>query len=185
MKKRVKSNRKLKVWLIGIIVAVVIAAVFVRTFLVYKVYPLEYKNVITQMSGQYGLDPHLVSSVIYTESRFKPDAVSNKGAVGLMQIMPETAEWIASKMKLDGFQTEQLFEPETNIRFGCWYLNYLFDTFHKDIDKVIAAYNAGPRKVKEWAADGALLHIPFPETENYLKNVKRNLYIYEGLYDDF
>lgn len=182
---KVKANNRKKIWMAAALVFVILAAVFLRAFLVYRIYPLDYKQIIEQRSKEYALDPYLVSAIIYTESRFKPDAVSPKGATGLMQIMPDTGEWISGKIGIEDYTHSMLLNPDINIRLGCWYIRYLFDKFSGNMDKVLAAYNAGPRNVDNWSSDGALEYIPFPETQNYLKTVERNHYIYKGLYNVF
>ena len=105
-----------------------------------------------------------------------------------MQIMPDTGKWIAEKLEVEGFSEEKLFEPETNIRFGCWYLKYLLDTFSGDRRTAAAAYNAGPGNVKKWLADeryssgGELVKIPFKETERYVEKVQRAYEKYTEIY---
>lgn len=185
MQKSYKTKKHTKIWMVTALAFVVVIAVLLRGFIAYRFYPLDYQQIIEQRSREYALDPYLVSAVIYSESRFKPDAVSPKGAVGLMQIMPDTGEWISGKIGIDDYTHSMLYDPDTNIRLGCWYLRYLYERFLGDMDKVLAAYNAGPRNVENWAGAGPLKNIPFPETENYLKIVARNYYIYKGLYNDF
>lgn len=152
-------------------------------------YPLEYADIIDEYSAEYQLDPALVCAVIYAESGFRSDAVSVDGARGVMQIMPETGEWIASKLGEDDFTVERLFEPELNIRYGCWFLNYLFYRFSGDSQKALAAYNAGQGNVDSWLArpecssDGVTLeYIPVRETRNYVKKVKAAHDVYLELY---
>lgn len=183
-KTKSEQARAKKTWTLICLILVVAAAALLRAVVVYRVYPLEYQQAIRQSSEEYALDPYLVSAVICAESRFDPKAVSPKGAVGLMQIMPDTGAWIAGKLGMD-YSPEMLTDPEVNITLGCWYLRYLTDRFEDDLDKVLAGYNAGPNKVSEWAGEGALDDIPYPETEKYLTTVTRNHYIYKGLYHDF
>lgn len=181
-----KENKKhAKTWTLICLLLVLAAAFLARGVVVYRFYPLDHQPIIAQNSEEYSLDPYLVSALICAESRFKADAVSPKGAVGLMQIMPDTGEWVAGKIGMEGYSRDVLSDPVVNIKLGCWYLNYLNERFSGDIDKVLAGYNAGPSKVTEWAGDGQLTDIPYPETEKYLRIVKRNHYIYKGLYNDF
>lgn len=156
-------------------------------------YPMKYEDVIDKYSAEYQLDPALVCAVIYTESKFDPDAVSVDGARGLMQVMPETGEWIAAKLGMRAtYDVDKLFEPDTNVRFGCWLLNYLYSRFDGDSRKALAAYNAGQGNVDKWltqpecSSDGVTLdHIPFRETRNYVKKVKAAHDIYlERYYSD-
>ncbi len=152
-------------------------------------YPLEYAELIDAYAEQYQLDPALVCAVIYAESSFREGAVSVDGARGLMQIMPDTGEWIASKLGEADYSAERLFEPELNIRYGCWFLNYLFNRFAGDSQKALAAYNAGQGNVDSWlkrpecSSDGVTLeHIPVRETRNYVKKVKAAHDVYLELY---
>lgn len=152
-------------------------------------YPLEYRDAIDRYADEYQLDPALVCAVAYAESGFRAEAVSVDGARGVMQIMPETGEWIASKLDMDDYSAERLFEPEVNIRFGCWMLSYLFSRFDGDSQKALAAYNAGQGNVDSWlkrpdcSSDGVTLsYIPFRETRNYVKKVKAAHDIYLELY---
>ncbi|MDO4573471.1 MAG: lytic transglycosylase domain-containing protein, partial [Clostridia bacterium] len=112
------------------------------------------------------------------ESSNDPDALSSAGAVGLMQIMPDTGAWIAHKLDMDASYTEALlYDPETNIRFACWYLRFLSDRFDGRRMEIIAAYNAGHGSVEGWLEDpaysdaGLLTAIPFPETARYYEKV--------------
>ena len=153
-----------------------------------SLFPLKYQEQILACSREYGLDPNMVCGMIKAESNFDPDAKSNKGAIGLMQVTPETAQWCAEKMQLEGFETEDLYDPETNIQIGTWYYAYLYDHFH-DHSMAAAAYNGGISNVKKWL-DQEIIHeenvivddIPFPETKNYIKKIQRFQMMYEFLY---
>lgn len=153
-------------------------------------YPIKYENHIIKYSERYDVKPHLVAAVIRAESNFEKDAISHKDANGLMQIMPETALWIADKMKLEDFKVEKSYDAEINIAMGCWYLNYLNKEFDGNIDLVLAAYNGGPGNVRKWLKDKQysqnginIDNIPFEETDKYVKKVKTNYNIYLKLYD--
>ncbi len=185
-----KDKRKpilsLKAWTIICLVLICAAAVILRGIIVYELYPLEYKEEIAASSAEYSLDKYIVCAVIYTESHFNDNAKSGKGAIGLMQIMPETGKWAAGKMGLEGYSADMLSDPEINIEIGCWYLNYLHGIFGDDTRKILAAYNAGPANVKDWTkSDGSLGDIPYKETKQYLERVLRYYEIYKGLYKDF
>ncbi|WP_291636018.1 lytic transglycosylase domain-containing protein [Clostridium sp.] len=154
-------------------------------------YPLKYENQIVKYSQRYDVDPYLVVAVIRAESNFDEKAVSHRGAYGLMQIMPDTAMWVAENMKLTDFKLEKLYDTEINIAMGCWYINNLNNEFNGNIDLVLAAYNGGRGNVQKWlknneySADGKTLNvIPFEETDKYVKKVKTNYNIYLKLYDD-
>lgn len=132
------------------------------------------RTFINKYSSAYGLDKNEVAAIIKAESNFNPNAKSREGATGLMQIMPETADFIA---RLSGIDKYNLYDERTNIRFGCFYLRYLKNKFYSD-GTVYAAYNAGEGKVREWlknkdySEDGENLSvIPYPETRNYVRKV--------------
>lgn len=185
-KKSEVTIRNMKLWTIICLIVICIVAVALRWVFVYKLYPLEYKQEITASSTEYSIDKYLVCAVIYTESHFNEDAVSGRGAVGLMQIMPDTGKWAAEKIGLNSYTESMLSNPEVNITIGCWYLSYLNNMFDNDIRKVLAGYNAGPANVKEWIKeDGSLSDIPYEETEKYVKKVLMYYEIYKGLYTDF
>jgi soluble lytic murein transglycosylase len=157
--------------------------------IVKKVYPNKYSSEITKYSKQYGVDPILVKAVIKAESNFRPGVKSSKNAYGLMQITPATAEWVGKEMKIDSFSLDKLYDPDFNIKMGCWYLSNLNEQFNGSVDLVLAAYNGGPGNVQKWlndkehSKDGKNLHyIPFKETDKYVKKVKVNYNIYKLLY---
>lgn len=183
---RTSRGDNLKLWTILCLVLVCVAAIALRGFVVYRLYPLEFKDEIKASSAKYSLDKYMVCAVIYTESHFNKQAVSGPGAVGLMQVMPDTGAWAAGKMGLEGFSEDKLKDPETNIAIGCWYLQYLSDLFSGDMRKVLAGYNAGPANVQNWVdSEGALGDIPYEETKQYLDRVLRYYEIYKGLYPGF
>ena len=140
---------------------------------------------VTKWSAHYGIDPELVQAVIFVESRGKHDAVSNAGAVGVMQLMPLTAKWVAQKEKL-GYSEELLLDADTNIRFGCAFIAYLKTRFDST-ESILAAYNAGPARVEAWLKDpsysknGVLTDIPYKETSDYVKKVSFLIKIYEKI----
>ena len=192
---RKESNTGKKIVLIVVIaivaVCVVLGALYLTGNLETKAdYPLEYEDLIVQYSNEYGLDPYFVAAVIRTESDFDPEAVSGAGAMGLMQIMPETGEWIAGKLGIEGFQNDMLLDPQTAIKMGCWYLNFLDERFEGNLPIVMAAYNAGHNRVREWldnpeySSDGKQLeNIPYEETDNYVKKVTKAYEKYKEYYE--
>ena len=154
-------------------------------------YPLLYRELIEKYSAEYNLSPAYVASIIRNESSFQPKAESGAGARGLMQLMPDTAEWIAHKLKVNGFAFERMYDPESNIRFGCWYLNYLSRLFAGDPVAVTAAYHAGQGQVKVWLSDPLLSEdgyslsfesLPDGPTKNYTGRVTRDYGIYQKKY---
>lgn len=151
------------------------------------VYPLAYSDIILKYSNQNRLDGYLVMAVIKTESNFIHDAHSGK-AGGLMQLTDDTAEWICGKMDIKHDKID-LFEPEDNIKLGCFYLKFLIDKYDGNIDVALAAYNAGPANVDAWLKDKKyskngrdLDYIPFPETRDYVKKVNKQWQKYMEIY---
>lgn len=149
-------------------------------------YPKKYSEYVELYSKEYNLDENLVYSVIKAESKFQPDAISRKGAKGLMQIGDITRDWAIEELEMG--ETD-IFNPKDNIKIGCWYLNRLFREFG-ELDLVIAAYNGGSGNVKKWLNDrdyshnGEKLHtIPFKETSSYLDKVKHNYEMYKKIYN--
>lgn len=146
------------------------------------IFPTKYKNLVVGYSKEYELDCALVYAIIKTESNFDKKATSSAGAMGLMQIMPTTGEWLAKEVGLDNFVTSELYDPEINIRLGCCYLNYLSKKFN-DFKAVICAYNAGEGVVKNWIDENGKLvesKINYKETRNYLKKVVGYYNIYKN-----
>lgn len=143
------------------------------------VYKIEYENEIRSYSSLYNVDTYLVMAIIKTESGFKSNAVSPVGAIGLMQIMPETGKEIADKLKIDNYNDNMLKDPATNIEFGCWYINWLNKEMNSNEKNVIACYNGGIGKVKQWlnnssySSDGVnITEIPYKETKIYVEKVQ-------------
>lgn len=135
---------------------------------------LAHKNLILHYAQVYDVPPERIAAVIYTESRFRAAAVSSRGAVGLMQLMPTTAAWIAEQ---EGETLGDLTTPAENIRRGSWYLHYLYETFPSPI-LALAAYNAGRGHVEEWIRvygweqkPPQVEDIPFPETREFIRRV--------------
>lgn len=153
-------------------------------------YPLEYKDEIIAACDEYSLDPCLVAAVIHTESRFKPDAVSVDGAVGLMQVLPSTAEWIAQMRGME-YDEAKLTDSAYNIDLGCWLLKYLSDRYEGNTRYALIAYNAGHGRLESWLAsdeytdeNGDLAVIPYGETDNYVKRIDNSITQYRKLYGE-
>ena len=149
-------------------------------------YPNNYKLQVSEYSRKYGVSSELVYGVIRAESKFQKDAVSEKGAKGLMQIMDATGKWAAEKIGLSDYD---IFDPDINIEIGCFYISYLLDRYDGNEKCAIAAYNAGQKNVDEWlldeqySKDGKNLDkIPFSETEKYVGKVSDNIKKYNFLY---
>lgn len=154
-------------------------------------HPLSYQTFIHRYAAEYNLQPAFVASIILNESSYRANAESNVGARGLMQLMPATAEWIAGKLRVPDYSFEQLWDAETNIRFGCWYLNYLAERFGGDPVAVTAAYHAGQGQVASWlndrrmSPDGQTLKVENMidgPTKVYAGRVTKHYAIYDALY---
>ena len=181
----IKKLRKI----LFVIIAVCIAFFGVCQGYVYVlkkyVYPLSYKKQVLESSKEFFLDSALVYAVIKTESSFNQDAVSEKGAMGLMQITRPTADFIALRLGIGDYD---LFQPSVNVRFGCYYLRYLIDRF-QNLKTALCAYNAGEGNVRAWlknvqySLDGKSLYkIPFKETQEYIVKIEKSFTKYTKLY---
>lgn len=196
-KRNTKKGGKAKVVIISIIaVALAVTAVLVATNFYKKTennleksaYPLEYTDLVNKAAKDYNLQPALIYGVIHTESRFNPDAGSSVGAVGLMQIMPETFDWLQEKRGETGkYTTEDLYTPSVNIDYGSYLLRYFLDYYGNE-KCAVAAYNAG-FEVSNWledpncSPDGMTLDvIPYPETSEYVVKVENAKQKYIELY---
>jgi len=144
-------------------------------------YPLAYEHVIRGHAENYDLDPALLAAVIYRESKFDPDARSSSGAIGLMQLLPDTAKGIAVHTGGEEFVVEDLYDPEINIRYGSFYLRRLLRKYD-DERLALAAYNAGQANVDRWLAEGN--EIEFPETRQYVDEVLELRDVYARAYGD-
>ncbi|TMJ95798.1 MAG: lytic transglycosylase domain-containing protein [Actinobacteria bacterium] len=142
-------------------------------------YPLRYSNVVVGHARHYDLDAALLAAVIYRESKFNADAKSDSGAIGLMQLLPSTAEGIAIRTGGSKFVVSDLYEPEINVRYGAYYLHSLM-TKYGSARLALAAYNAGQKNVDDWLAAGK--GIQFPETEQYVADVLHLRDIYAKAY---
>lgn len=160
-------------------------AVFAFSVVEKRMFPLYYECEVYSAADEYGIDRALMLSVINVESGFDPKAVSAKGAVGLMQILPSTGRFIADRK---GIEDYDLFDVGTNLDFGGYYLQYLSERF-SGLRETAAAYNAGEGTVRKWlknaeySADGVTLDkIPYRETETYVKKICESLKRYKKLY---
>jgi soluble lytic murein transglycosylase len=159
------------------IVVVVMALPFARKAVNDLGLPLDYPSVIRQQAAEKRLDPALVAAVIYTETKFDP-RTSSAGAVGLMQILPQTAEYLARRSGATTFKISDLSTPQVNIAYGSYYLRYLLDEYHGSTVTALAAYNGGEANVDTWIAAArargdrfGVGDITFPETRAYVQRV--------------
>ncbi len=172
------------------ILLLVIGAGFLYNFIIDQydrmTHPLGYREYVEGYANLYGVPSDIIYAVIRTESSFKAEALSPKGAVGLMQITPDTFTWLMTKTGED-HEPEKLYIPQINIKYGVFFLSYLYREFNS-WETVYAAYNAGMSRVKGWLADpeiteeGKLVNIPFNETKNYVKLVGHAAENYRRIY---
>jgi soluble lytic murein transglycosylase len=142
-------------------------------------YPLRYDAIIRGHARNYGLRPELLAAVVYQESKFRVDARSSSGAIGLMQLLPDTAKGIAVHTGGSRFRVQDLYDPEINVRYGAWYLRHLLDKYG-DERTALAAYNAGQRNVDRWRSRNE--GIAFAETRHYVARVEALKKIYRHTY---
>lgn len=152
------------------------------------IYPLPYREILQAKAAENNLDYLLVAAVIRTESKFNEQALSSKGAVGLMQLQPETAIWAAQQMKIK-IREEDLQDVDVNISIGCWYLRNLLDEFDNNLIVALAAYNGGRGNVRKWLEAGSwdgkldtIDNIPFWETKGFVKKVLKSYNAYNRIY---
>ncbi len=179
-----KTKRKRKRWFLLLLI-VVLAALFVRSDWIGRlIYPVSYAAEIKANAEAYGVDPLLIAAIIRVESNYNEKAVSPKGAMGIMQLMPETAAWILTQGSFGSISVEDAgSRAEAGIRLGTWYVNELYRQFDGNLPVVLAAYNAGPNRVRIWlneqvwdGREQTVKNIPYGETRHY---VQRVMYYYK------
>ena len=183
-------STKTVVWLLIMVLAVVWFFFYGgKTMLLRYFYPKQYEEIVEKYSKEYELDKYFVYAVIQTESKFDPDAVSDAGAMGLMQLMEETARECNEKENFGYNIPENLTDPEANIRIGCYYLSRLLEIFDNDKELALIAYNGGIGNVSKWLDDenfadgkGGLDYTPYKETNDYVDKVMRSYDIYRAIY---
>lgn len=191
-KRRAKRRRHpLRILAVLAIVAALIAVcatLFGNSNRLLKRYPVAYEAEIRAAAEQFSLDPAYVASVVLAESSYDAQAVSSAGAMGLMQIMPSTGEWIAGKFD-ESFVQEDLFVPEVNLRYGCWYLRFLLDRYDGSMRAASAAYHQGQGRVDQWledprySSDGKTLEvIASAATNTYVNRIMDNYAHYQQVY---
>ncbi|HSO98269.1 MAG TPA: lytic transglycosylase domain-containing protein [Solirubrobacteraceae bacterium] len=159
--------------LIGVILAMPLARKAVNSLSL----PLSYAHIIRQQGAAKHVDPALIAAVIYAETKFDPRP-SSAGAEGLMQILPQTAEFLAHRSGATTFTTADLATPHVNIAYGTYYLRYLLDEYGGNVFIALAAYNGGEANVNRWLSEAkadqhrfTVGDIPFPETQAYVRKV--------------
>ncbi|MCL4426097.1 MAG: lytic transglycosylase domain-containing protein [Firmicutes bacterium] len=171
------------------LVAFVVLFIWSGLSFIRYLYPFSHREMINQYAVDNNLSPFLLAAVVRVESRFKVRAYSSRGAIGLMQILPDTGRWAATQMGLGDIDPDLLYDPAINLRLGAWYLDWLRRDFDGNIIPALAAYNGGRRHVKEWLSssiwDGKLetIHqIPFGETRDFVRRVIRDYRVYSVFY---
>ncbi|MFC5471852.1 lytic transglycosylase domain-containing protein [Cohnella suwonensis] len=192
MSKKMKKTKRKRIVLP--LILIVLCVLFVQSDWLGKwIYPIKYTDEIKQNASYYDLDPLLIAAIIRVESNYKANAVSPKGAVGIMQLMPDTAEWILEKDDFGDMTVKDAgSDANAGIRLGAWYVKELTRQFDGSLAVSLAAYNAGPGKVRQWLDKGVwdgqeqtVRDIPYGETRHYVQRVmyyyKKYAKIYETL----
>ena len=166
-----------------VIILLIIVVMSINTLMIKILYKKEYSEHVTKYSQEYGVDENLIYALIKAESNFEADAVSNRNAQGLMQLMPATAEEVANKNEIE-LTEDNILDPEININIGTKYISTLLEKY-ESVEIALAAYNAGIGNVDKWIenriikADGSdIENIPFKETNNYVRKIMRDYKIY-------
>jgi soluble lytic murein transglycosylase len=170
-----RRRRNLLVMLVGVAAVAAVGLVVLKPVvddaIIELTLPLRHEDIIRQQARAKDLDPALVAAVIYRESKFR-DQTSEAGAKGLMQILPDTAKFIAKRSGGTQFELRDLANPQVNIAYGCWYLRYLIQRYAGNQLAAVAAYNAGHSHVDEWGGSALQMDdIRFPETKEYAHDV--------------
>jgi soluble lytic murein transglycosylase len=192
-RRRAAARRRLRIVLallavVAAGVAVVLAMPLFQKTISEFTLPLQHQDVIRQQAAEKHLDPALIAAVIYAETKFDPRP-SSAGAQGLMQIMPQTALFLAHRSGATTFTTADLATPQVNIAYGSYYLRYLLDEYSGNKLLALAAYNGGEANVDRWLAQAraaghgfAIDDIPFPETRAYVRKVLQAEHDYQHAY---
>lgn len=180
-----RKNKKL-LFIIMIILLIIAITIVTRELMIRQMYKKEYSEYVIKYSQEYGVEEELIYAIIKAESNFKPDAVSNKNAQGLMQLMYATAEEVAQKNGIE-LNEENILEPEINIKIGTKYISELLEK-HECMEVALAAYNAGSGNVDKWIKEGIIKadgsdieNIPFKETNTYVRKILRDYKIYQEI----
>ncbi len=189
MRKNTKGKFRF-LFIFSLLVLLIIFAINSAEYVLKRLYPTTYSQYVEEYSNEYGLDKNLVYSIIKAESGFDAKAVSPRDAKGLMQILDSTGEWAAEKIKIEDYDSSMLFEPQTNIRIGCWFIARLLEQYDQDLELALSAYNAGSGNVSKWLKDKSISsngktldRIPFEETKNYVAKIEKYNNMYKKLYE--
>lgn len=190
-RRRQRRRTLLAIFASALIVLIALGAwaLFGRDRIDFSRYPMTYAPEIRAAAAEFSLDPAYVASVVLAESSFDAEAVSSVGAIGLMQIMPATGEWIAGKLEDEPFDVQRLYQPEVNLRYGCWYLRFLLDRYDGDMYTASTAYHQGQGRVDQWLEDPqysqdgrTLTAISSAVTDTYVNRIMESYANYQELY---
>ena len=190
-RRRQRRRTLLAIFASALIVLIALGAwaLFGRDRIDFSRYPMTYAPEIRAAAAEFSLDPAYVASVVLAESSFDAEAVSSAGAIGLMQIMPDTGEWIAGKLEDEPFDVQRLYQPEVNLRYGCWYLRFLLDRYDGDMYTASTAYHQGQGRVDQWLEDPqysedgrTLTAISSAVTDTYVNRIMESYANYQELY---
>ena len=184
-------KKKILILLIIIIILIAIYKIFnIENIILKHLYPIKYEEYVTKYSNELNIDPMLSYAIIKTESNFKEEVRSKSGAIGLMQLMDNTAKEQAEKLNIE-YTNETLLNPEKNILLGLNYFSTLLDKFNQNYILAFTAYNAGLGNVQKWISNGTIKedgtdieNIPFKETNMYVRKIINNYEMYKELYND-
>ena len=184
MIKTIRKNAKKLLRILEVIILLIIVVISINTLTIKILYKKEYSEYVSKYSKQYNVDENLIYALIKAESNFQADAISNKNALGLMQLMPSTAEEVANKNEIQ-LTEENILEPDININIGTKYISTLLEKY-ECVELALAAYNAGIGNVNKWIENGIIKsdgsdieNIPFKETNTYVRKIMRDYKIYE------
>lgn len=188
-----RTRHPLLRWLAVLLaLGILLVAVFFRSRIARAQYPCRYADTVTRYAELYDIDPLVLYAFIRTESNFNPNAQSDAGARGLMQITEVTFDWIKLKIAPDEALTfDDLFDPETNIRFGSYFVAYCLQRYGGDLATAAAAYHSGVGTVDGLLTDSAcspdgktLSHYPYPQMRRYVHKITTAYQRYQEIYSD-
>lgn len=184
------KNKKM-ITIICSIVVFLIIFIPLQIMILKIVYPKKYTEYVYEYSEQNNIDPLLTFAIIKAESNFERNSLSQSGAIGLMQLMPETAEEVLKDIGIDLTIKEELYNEEKNIKIGTKYYALLYERYNHKTEIALAAYNAGIGNVDKWIEEGIIKedgsdieNIPYKETNNYVRKILRDYAIYKVLYNN-
>lgn len=173
-----------------VIIFVLVKMIRVQDIVLRKIYPIHYQEYVEKYSVQNDIDKYMIYAIIKAESNFKPDVKSQSNAMGLMQLLEGTAVEMSNSIENYTVTTEELYQPETNIKLGTSYYAYLLKHYKGNNILALTAYNAGMGNVDTWIKTGVIQsdgsdveNIPYKETNNYVRKILRDYQIYLKLYE--